>query len=139
MNCRSFSTTPPSLLFPTAAGFSSRCINGSHSKEWGAAGNVVLPLHPKLSCCSLNEGHYHSVFSPCCLCFYVYVHTRHTCSHPSQHRSVISDLLVGQYHVCLPKCLGVGCPCPPSPVPNLCEEITNYVDHALNVVLQQLY
>ena len=58
MNCRSFSTTPPSPLFRAAADFSSRCSHVSHSRykseNGDAAGTVLLPLHPILPCCSLK-------------------------------------------------------------------------------------
>ena len=68
MNCRSISTTPPSLLFRATAGFSSHGIHMSHSghisEDGGGAGKLLLPLHPKLPCCSLNEGHNHSVCLP---------------------------------------------------------------------------
>ena len=68
MNCRSFSTTPPSPLFRAAAGFSSHGIHVSHpghiSEVGRAAGKLLLPRDPKLPCCSLNERHSHFACPP---------------------------------------------------------------------------
>ena len=95
MNCRSFSTTPPSpsslcrsrLLVSLHPRVSLR----TYIRRGGGAGKVSLPLHSKLPCCSLHERHNHSVCPPppkqniyyrlapmfIYVC-YVYMHTLHT-------------------------------------------------------------
>ena len=95
MNCRSFSTTPPSPLFRAAADFSPHCIHMSHSghiRRVGAAVKFLLPWDPKLPCCSLNEKHSYFVcpqkqnnydhFSPIFPCFPMSSHTTSHSLHP---------------------------------------------------------
>ena len=139
MNCRSFSTTPPSpsslcrsrLLVSLHPRVSLR----TYIRRGGGAGKVSLPLHSKLPCCSLHERHNHSVcppppnkisitaWPPClymfvmCICI-LFTHIW---------------FWLEQNHICSPKFQWVGCPCPP--IPNMCEVIKNVVNHALLVHL----
>ena len=125
MNCRSFGTTPPSRLFHAAADVSSHCIHVSHSghisEMTGVAGKLLLPLHPKLPCCSLNEGHNYFVcppqniydhFAPIFPCFQMFLGVHTYSSHIFTFVSALQHYLrfTGGAE---PKVSGVGFPYPP--------------------------
>ena len=149
MNCQSFSTTPPSPLFRAAAGFSSHCIHVSHS------GHDILYQKSRVlleNCCCHCTLNYtllqHNDFVCLPITKYLWPLCPHFPMFPDISRCILSASqqylrFTGGAEPCLPPEIS-GCRLPlPPPVPNLCELITNSVNHALllphHVVFQQLY